>query len=125
MILLNFFEKHDYLPRNGKFCNYVINKYPFVLIGLDTTVLGKSHGEFCNERLQWLDINLKRYLRKPTLLFMHHPPFLTGVEGMDNQNLKNSSKFFEILKCFLIYDSWFFKNKFTHNGDNSEYKELK
>jgi len=53
--LMNFFGKHDYLPRNENFCNYVINKYSFNLIGLDTTVLGKDHGEFCNERLRWLE----------------------------------------------------------------------
>ena len=99
-ILMNFFDEHEYLPRNQKFCNYVIDKYPFVLIGLDTTVSGENYGEFCIERIQWLDINLKRYLSKPTLLFMHHPPFVTGIDGMDNQNLKNSSRFFEILRSY-------------------------
>ena len=99
-ILMNFFDEHEYLPRNQKFCNYVIDKYPFVLIGLDTTVSGENYGEFCNERLRWLDINLKRYSSKPTLLFMHHPPFVTGIDGMDNQNLKNSSRFFEILRSY-------------------------
>ena len=99
-ILMNFFDEHEYLPRNEKFCNYVIDKYPFVLIGLDTTVSGENYGEFCHERLRWLDINLKRYSNKPTLLFMHHPPFVTGIDGMDNQNLKNSSRFFEILRSY-------------------------
>ena len=99
-ILMNFFDEHEYLPRNEKFCNYVIDKYPFVLIGLDTTVSGENYGEFCNERLRWLDINLKCYSNKPTLLFMHHPPFVTGIDGMDNQNLKNSSRFFEILRSY-------------------------
>jgi len=99
-ILMNFFDEHEYLPRNQKFCNYVIDKYPFVLIGLDTTVSGENYGEFCIESLQWLDINLKRYLSKPILLFMHHPPFVTGIDGMDNQNLKNSSRFFEILRSY-------------------------
>ena len=99
-VLMGFFNEHEYLPRNEKFCNYVIDKYPFVLIGLDTTVSGENYGEFCNERLRWLDLNLKRYLSKPTLLFMHHPPFVTGIDGMDNQNLKNSSRFFEILRSY-------------------------
>ena len=99
-ILMNFFDEHEYLPRNEKFCNYVIDKYPFVLIWLDTTVSGGNYGEFCDKRLRWLDINLKRYSNKPTLLFMHHPPFVTGIDGMDNQNLKNSSRFFEILRSY-------------------------
>ena len=99
-ILMEFFDAHEYLPRSEKYCNYVIDKYPFVLIGLDTTVLGESYGEFCNERLKWLEKNLQRFSSKPALLFMHHPPFVTGIDGMDNQNLKNSSKFFEILKSY-------------------------
>ena len=99
-ILMEFFDKHDYLPRNEKFCNYVINKYPFILIGLDSTVIGKSHGEFCKERLNWLEKNLKRFSNKPAFLFMHHPPFVTGIDGMDNQNFKSSSRFFEILKSY-------------------------
>ena len=98
--LMEFFDKHKYLPRNEKFCHYVIDEYPFVLMGLDTTVLGKSYGEFCDERLKWLENNLELFSSKPAFLFMHHPPFATGIEGMDNQNLKNSSKFFEILKSY-------------------------
>ena len=97
-VLLDFFDDHEYLPKNEKFCNYVIDQYPFVLIGLDTTVVGESYGEFCNERLNWLDLNLRRYSRKPTILFMHHPPFLTGIDGMDNQNFKSTHAFFEIVR---------------------------
>ena len=96
--LMKFFNKHDYLPRNEKYCNYVIDKYPFTLMGLDTTVPGENYGELCDESLRWLELNLKRYSKKPTFLFMHHHPFLTGIYGMDNQNLKNSFEFFEILK---------------------------
>ena len=98
--LIEFFDGHDYLPKNKKFCNYVIDKYPFALIGLDTTVIGENYGEFCDERLNWLEKNLELFSSKPAFLFMHHPPFATGIEGMDNQNLKNSSKFFEILKSY-------------------------
>ena len=96
--LFKFFDNHEYLPRKGKYCNYVIDKYPFTLMGLDTTVLGENYGEFCDERLKWLDFNLTLYSSKPTFLFMHHHPFVTGINGMDNQNLKNSVEFFDVLK---------------------------
>ena len=99
-ILMDYFNDHDYLPRNEKFCNYLIDKYPFILIGLDTTVSGQNYGEFCKERLRWLDLNLKRYSSKPTILFMHHPPFVTGIDGMDNQNFKNAIEFFDILRSY-------------------------
>ena len=98
--LMHFFDKHEYLPRNEKYCNYVIDKYPFTLMGLDTTVIGENFGELSDESLQWLELNLKRYSSKPTILFMHHPPFEIGIDGMDNQNLKNSAKFFEILRSY-------------------------
>tara|TARA_Y100001970_G_C14187903_1_gene833643 strand:+ start:817 stop:1644 length:828 start_codon:yes stop_codon:yes gene_type:complete len=96
--IFKFFYKHEYLPKNEEFCNYVIDKFPFNLIGLDTTVKGKNFGELCNNRLRWLDLNLNRYSKKPTFLFMHHHPFVTGIEGMDNQNLRNPEKLFDVLK---------------------------
>ena len=83
------FTDHDYLPREG-FLHYAIEDHPIRLIGLDTTVPGQPHGEMCTARLDWLSQTLDRDRRKPTLLFMHHPPFLTGVEHMDRQNCRNS-----------------------------------
>jgi len=96
--IFKFFHKHDYLPRHEKFCHYVIENLPFTLIGIDTTVPGKNYGELCSERLRWLDENLKIYSSKPTFLFMHHHPFISGIDGMDNQNLKNADEFFKVLK---------------------------
>jgi len=96
--IIKFFHKHDYLPSQGKYCHYVIDNLPFTLIGLDTTVPGENYGELCSERLSWLDEKLKLYSNKPTFLFMHHHPFLSGIDGMDNQNLKNYDEFFEVLK---------------------------
>ena len=43
--LIKFFKNHDYLPRNGNYCNFVIDKYPFLFIGLDTTVNGENYGK--------------------------------------------------------------------------------
>ena len=82
------FADHSYLPRNG-FLHYALEDYPLRLIGLDTTVPGEPYGDFCAERLAWLSDTLNRESEKPTLIFMHHPPFLTGVEHMDRQNCRN------------------------------------
>ena len=43
----------------------------------------KSHGELCGERLAWLEQQLAQQPGRPTLVLMHHPPFLTGIEHMD------------------------------------------
>ena len=96
--IFKFFSTHKYLPRNENFCNYVIDEFPFNLIGLDTTVPGQSFGKLCEERLRWLDLNLNQYPDKPTFLFMHHHPFVSGIDGMDNQNMRNSEELFDILK---------------------------
>ncbi|MGF1610081.1 MAG: phosphodiesterase [Kiloniellales bacterium] len=85
------FADHDYLPREGEFLHYVIEDYPVRLIGLDTTVPGAPHGELCAERLSWLDARLAEDRTRQTVLFMHHPPFLTGIAHMDAQNCRNGT----------------------------------
>ena len=43
----------------------------------------KSHGELCADRLGWLAARLAEQPGRPTLVLMHHPPFVTGIEHMD------------------------------------------
>jgi len=83
------FADHVYLPRDGEFLQYVVDEYPVRLIGLDTTVPGKPGGLMCERRLAWLEACLAEEPERPTLLFMHHPPFLTGLANMDWQNCGN------------------------------------
>lgn len=83
------FADLNYLPAEGEFLHYVVETHPLRLIGLDTTVPGKPWGEMCNARLDWLDRHLAEAPDRPTLIFMHHPPFLTGIPGMDWQNCRN------------------------------------
>lgn len=82
------FKDHPYLPRSGDL-SYVIEDYPVRMIGLDTTIPGKPGGELCTDRLAWLDGQLKDRPDLPTLIFMHHPPIVTGIQHMDVQNCKN------------------------------------
>lgn len=51
------------------------------LLLLDTTVYHRSHGRFDDPQHDWLERNLRPGV--PTLLFLHHPPFATGIGGMD------------------------------------------
>jgi 3',5'-cyclic AMP phosphodiesterase CpdA len=60
------------------------------LILLDSSVPGKPHGELETSTLQWLDATLGRSPDRPALLFLHHPPFQTGIWHMDRQNLLNA-----------------------------------
>ena len=86
--LLKSFADQDYMPPTGSpFVNYVIDDYPIRLIGLDTSVPGHHHGELCAERLRWLEGTLSGRPDAPTLIFMHHPPFRTGIRWMDSAGL--------------------------------------
>ena len=76
------FPGHAYLPAEGHL-HYVIDEYAMRLIGLDTTRPGHPGGELCAERMDWLDARLSEASDKPALIFMHHPPFRTGIWWMD------------------------------------------
>jgi 3',5'-cyclic AMP phosphodiesterase CpdA len=60
------------------------------LVLLDSSVAGKSHGLLDAETLDWLDASLSAAAGRPALLFLHHPPFRTGITHMDRQNLQNA-----------------------------------
>lgn len=79
------FADHAWLPTSG-FLQYTIEDRPLRLIALDTLVPGKAHGALCAERLDWLEARLGESDR-PTLLFMHHPPFACGIGAMDELRL--------------------------------------
>ena len=61
------------------------------LIGLDTVVPGKGHGEMDAPRLAWLKARLDEQPDRPTFIFMHHPPFPTGLQHMDSINCRNGA----------------------------------
>jgi 3',5'-cyclic AMP phosphodiesterase CpdA len=85
--LSNVFASHAYLPRNGDFVQYTVEDWPLRLVALDTLVPGKSGGRLCAERLAWLETRLAERPERPTFVFMHHPPFATGIASMDAMGL--------------------------------------
>jgi 3',5'-cyclic AMP phosphodiesterase CpdA len=70
------------------FVQYVVDDWPVRLIALDTNVPGRPGGRLCAERLRWLEDRLAHDPARPTVLFMHHPPFLTGVSSLDGMGLE-------------------------------------
>lgn len=80
------FADGGYLPAHG-FLQFAIDDYPLRIVGLDTLVTGQGSGMLCPERLTWLDAILKQQPDMPTLLLMHHPPFVTGIHHMDRIGL--------------------------------------
>jgi 3',5'-cyclic-AMP phosphodiesterase len=68
------------------------------LVLLDSSVPGKPHGDFDAATLQWLDATLVSSPDRPALLFLHHPPFQTGIWHMDRQNLLNAADLVPIVR---------------------------
>ncbi len=71
---------------------------PLDLVLLDSSVPGKPHGELEVATLAWLDATLALSSTRPALLFLHHPPFVTGIHHMDAQNLRNAGALADILR---------------------------
>jgi Icc protein len=84
--LREVFADHRYLPGDG-FLQFAVEDWPVRLIGLDTLLPGKGSGLICAERLAWLAARLDEAPDRPTVLFMHHPPFATGIRHMDDLGL--------------------------------------
>ncbi len=91
------FVSHSYLPRDG-FLHYAVDLGPLRLIALDTHVPGAPGGQLCPERLAWLDARLSEAPDRPTVLMMHHPPFRTGIERMDEMGLEGSEGMAEVVR---------------------------
>jgi 3',5'-cyclic AMP phosphodiesterase CpdA len=85
------FAVEGYLPRKG-FLQYTVDDWPVRLVGLDTHVLGESGGTLCEERIAWLAARLAEMPERPTVVFMHHPPFRTGLALMDSIGLRGAEE---------------------------------
>jgi Icc protein len=72
------FSDHDNLPSGGDQLHYVVEDYPLRLVAIDSTDYGERKGVFCPVRQAWLDEVLSEQPDRPTLLFIHHPPFDIG-----------------------------------------------
>jgi 3',5'-cyclic AMP phosphodiesterase CpdA len=78
--------------------SYVVDEYPVRLVGLDTTDPDRHDGVLPHERIQWLDTVLREAPGRPTLVFMHHPPFETGIWWMDLMALEGAAAFREVIE---------------------------
>ena len=68
------------------------------LVLLDSSVAGEPHGELDAATLQWLAATLASSPDRPALLFLHHPPFATGIWHMDRQDLLNAGELATVVK---------------------------
>lgn len=84
-------------PQKDGFVQYTVEDFPVRFVMLDTVVPGAGHGELCDTRLAWLDHVLAAAPDKPTVIGMHHPPFVCGIGHMDRINLWHAERFIDIV----------------------------
>ena len=72
------FHDVDYLAATNEFLHYAVEDYDVRLVGIDSTLAGERKGRFCEARQAWLGATLDAQPERPTLLFIHHPPFDVG-----------------------------------------------
>jgi len=70
------------VDENG-FVQYAADLAGVRLVMTDSLDEGKNDGEFCAKRAAWLKRMLARERRKPTIVAIHHPPILSGINWMD------------------------------------------
>lgn len=85
------FADRPWARAHPRFIQYALEAAPLRILALDTLVPGEVHGELCPDRLDWLERELAAAPDRPTILMMHHPPFVCGIEHMDAINCRNAA----------------------------------
>lgn len=67
---------------------YSVDAGELRLVVFDSNVPGQDPGRYDPEQLRWLDAELGTDPERPTLLALHHPPLVTGIEEWDGINLE-------------------------------------
>lgn len=73
--------------------DYCIEDFPVRLVAVDSTTPGRHDGDLDAPQLLALDALLREQPDRPTLCFMHHPPFETGIWWMDCIGLTGARDF--------------------------------
>ena len=69
------FPVDGYLLPDTPFVQYRVERFPVRLIAVDTLSESSNRGGFCQIRADNLRVALAEDTTKPTVVFMHHPPF--------------------------------------------------
>ncbi len=90
-------EFSEMYEEDADYCQKVLTTPSGTFLFLDTKRKGSHGGGYCMERQRWLSAQLNRAGNGPVYLFMHHPPFDTGLPAMDRIGLENAGQFAEAL----------------------------
>lgn len=93
------FSDQSWMPTEGPI-NWAVDFGDISVIGLDSCVADSAHGHLIDETLAFLSTTLDAQNGQSTIVTMHHPPVLTGIEKMDIQNLRDSKQLKSILSGY-------------------------
>jgi 3',5'-cyclic AMP phosphodiesterase CpdA len=94
--LLTAFPGHAWTTESG-LVQYTVDDFLVRLVALDSIDEGHDEGGVDPERLAWLDATLAAAPKKPTLVFLHHPPIRSGVWWMDTAGLAGAAELGTVL----------------------------
>jgi 3',5'-cyclic AMP phosphodiesterase CpdA len=95
------FPDHAYLGAGDAPISYTIEQFAVRIIALDSLVPGAAGGAVGADQLSWLADRLAEQPTRPTVVAVHHPPFITGIGHMDAIGLADSAAFANIVKRHL------------------------
>jgi 3',5'-cyclic AMP phosphodiesterase CpdA len=86
-------HRHFGVPgAGGEPVQYAVDLGPLRLVVLDSTIPGEDGGELDDERLAWLEETLAAAPDAPTVVAMHHPPFVIGIAPWDAIALRPAAR---------------------------------
>jgi 3',5'-cyclic AMP phosphodiesterase CpdA len=95
-VMLEVFSATPCFPAQKHTYQYAVEDLPFRILALNSHSDGTELPEFNQQKLAWLEDQLKRS-EKPVLIAIHHPPMITGIELID----MGGSEWFQGIKSVL------------------------
>jgi 3',5'-cyclic AMP phosphodiesterase CpdA len=81
------------LPGDGNEpIDYAVDLGPLRLVVIDSTIPGKTRGEFTPAQLERLGAELAAAPETPTIVATHHPPLTTAIAEWDRFNLRRKAR---------------------------------
>lgn len=82
------------------FIQYTVPTTDGLIVCLDTQKSGSDAGEFCGERLAWLQDILQNAVDMPVYIFLHHPPMPLGLPMQDTENMEDGDTFLDLVSKY-------------------------
>jgi 3',5'-cyclic-AMP phosphodiesterase len=77
---------------------YSFNHQGYHFVALDSQEPGKAGGFLDAVQLAWLREDLKQHREQPAIVFVHHHPWLLGLQWIDSMSLRNGEELIAALR---------------------------